>query len=285
MAGTDTPKIALLGSTGKAGREVLRILLERGDHDLHIYVRSRAKLEDQFPGIGSKSNVAIAEGSVSNTETVKTCLSGATVIICTLGSNDFEGSTILRESAKSILDALKELRKEQGSRTAPRMIYLSSSSQNKRFAAARPPGVDWLIKTAFQKGYEDLTAAESMLLAEADLVSLLRVQPGILIEEEGTGHEISTESVRLAASYPDLAQSFVELALNRSHDTLSEIGASSKGGDRVARYAPIILSRITGGLFTVYCPGGSAARRVLLGLSATVALTSVYLGSSVMFDL
>ena len=255
--------IALLGSTGKTGREVLRNLLTQGKYELQIYVRSKSRLSGIFPGIEEDSRVIIFAGAATDNTTIKACLLGADIIICTLGNNDYEPTTILRDSARSILTALKEIKQASTNWHPPRMIYLSSSSQNKRFAAARPPGVDWLIKTAFQNGYADLIAAETLLIAETSLVSVLKVQPGILIEEEGTGYEISTESVRLAASYEDLGQAFVELALERHYDPLAEVGVSSKGGDRAGRYAPEMLSRILAGIFIVYIPGGAAIRRVL----------------------
>ena len=135
------------------------------------------------------------------------------------------------------------------------MIYLSSSSRNKRFAAARPKAVHWLIETAFQNGYTDLKLAHRSIMADPSLVSVLLVQPGVLVEEAGTGYEINTEEVKLACSYEDLGGAFVELTLERSYDQLQEVGVSSKQGDRALRYSPIMFSRILAGFFACYVPG------------------------------
>ena len=265
QANKQTATLALLGSTGKTGREVLRSLLAKGVYNLHIYVRSKEKLDALFPGIETNPNVKLFVGSVEDHDNMQKCLYGVSIIICTLGSNEFEETTILRDSASSILLALEALRQRDTSWQKPRMIYLSSSTLNKRFAAARPAFVHWLISTAFQFGYADLKAAMSLLLEKPSLVSVLSVQPGVLVEETGTGYEISSTSVRLAAAYEDLGRACVELALERGYDALDEVGVSSKGGDRAARYAPTIFNRISMGLLCVYIPGALAVSRILSG--------------------
>ena len=259
--------IALLGSTGNTGSAVLRSLLTRGTHDLHIYVRSVAKLETLFPGISLNPKVTIFTGSAKDHNVVKRCIEGSELIICTLGSNDYTPTTILSDSARSIIDALRELKEKEESWRRPRMVYLSSSSKNKKFAAQRPPVVNWLIQTAFSAGYADLAVAEKLLTAEPELVDLLRVQPGVLVEEEGTGMAIDTDAVKLACSYEDLGRACVVLALDREYDALHEIGVSSKGGDRALRYAPIILSRLSGGLFIVFCSKLARVLGMLVGRS------------------
>ena len=259
---SDATTLALLGSTGNTGREVLRSLLAKGQYDLRIYVRSAEKLDALFPGIESNPRVKLFVGSAGDSKVIERCLDGAPLIICTLGSNEYHRTTILQDSAHSMIKALETLKLRSTVWHKPRMIYLSSSSQNKRFAAARPRVVHWLITTAFQMGYADLTGAESMLCAETSLVSILRVQPGVLVEEEGTGYEISTEAVKLATAYEDLGRACVDLALTRNYDALHEVGISSKGGDRAIRYAPTILSRISGGIFVCYVPGASMLGRI-----------------------
>ncbi|XXH03478.1 hypothetical protein Hte_009883 [Hypoxylon texense] len=258
-----TPTVALLGSTGKTGRVILRLLLASGLYNLKVYARSKERVATMFPGIMSNPRVQLFIGSAENVETMQECLRDARIIICTLGGNEFGPDTILRDSANSIMAALDSLRQRSRTWRRPRMVYLSSSTKNERFAAARPKIVHWLIETAFQNGYDDLQAAHDVILADPSLVSVLLVQPGVLVEEKGSGHEISVESVRLGCSYEDLGTAFVELALDDGYEKLDRVGVSSREGDAFLRYAPIIVSRISTGLFVCYFPGGEMIREAL----------------------
>ena len=64
------------------------------------------------------------------------------------------------------------------------------------------------------------------MLADASLVSVLLVQPAVLVEQLGSGYEISADEVKLGCSYEDLDGAFVELATERSYDELHEVGVS-----------------------------------------------------------
>ncbi len=72
-------KVALLGATGGTGQVVLRSLLNRGTANIQVYVRSKAKLERLFPGIGENPRVVIFVGPISDVSTVRDCLSGVDV--------------------------------------------------------------------------------------------------------------------------------------------------------------------------------------------------------------
>lgn len=260
---TSPDEIALLGVTGDTGRVLLRKLLENDQHDLRVYARSQEKVIQMFPGIESNPRVKLYIGSMENQELMRSLLSQVQTIVCTLGSKGFAPVSVMRQGAQAIVATLKQLRHDQKIWQAPRVIWLSSSSKNERFSAARPSVVDWLIKTAFQNGYIDLQGAHDLLLAHPDLLSVLFVQPGLLVNEEGTGFEISVDSVRMAASYEDLGAAFMELALDRQYESLNRIGVSSVGGNRGLRYAPIILFRLCRGIFTFYVPFGVAIDKAL----------------------
>lgn len=267
--------IALLGVTGHTGQVVLRILLaeQQNHHTLKIYARSREKLLQMFPSLADNKRVELYIGSIHDQSLVDSLLSGVDTIISTVGSDGMAPVFINREAAHAIVSSLNRMKKEgdastEEDRTAVqplprRVIWLSSSTKNARFAAARLAFVHWLIQTAFKVGYEDLQGAQDTLMARPDLCSVLWVQPGVLVDEAATGCEISVESVRLAASYEDLGRGFVELATNPSYADLREVGVSSKGGDRAARYAPYMLTRIFRGFLTCYVPFGIHADRLI----------------------
>ncbi|KAH6667443.1 hypothetical protein B0J14DRAFT_602264 [Halenospora varia] len=264
----NTRTIAIFGATGQTGRVVVRQLSAQAESNalqLQIYVRTKAKLVDLFPDIDTKSHVRIFEGALTDVEVVRNTLAGAQIIVCTLGENkNLPGVRVQRDGADSIVAALKDHKAQQEGWEKPHIFYLSSSTYNARFAAARPPLVHWLIETAFSHPYADLVKAQTKLVEYSSLLSITLIQPPVLIEEDGTGHEISTEFVRLAVSYEDLGSGFVEMILEDQYQELPAVGVSSKLGDRPMRYAPEIFRRIFWGLLaqikSVVFEGGDKVR-------------------------
>ncbi|KIM98528.1 hypothetical protein OIDMADRAFT_56880 [Oidiodendron maius Zn] len=139
---TIPPTICLLGAIGKTGRVVLSLLLAMDLYNLKIYARSKAKLVDIFPDITSNLRVQLYIGLVTDMSLIEKCLSGSRIISVTLGNNNFAPTTVLRESAYSIVTALNAFKLRGDTWQKPRMIYLSSSSENKRFIEDRP---NWYI--------------------------------------------------------------------------------------------------------------------------------------------
>lgn len=249
---------AVLGATGKTGRGVVEELLAKTDVKVHVYVRSMGKLLGLFPDIVSNDRVKVFQGSIRDAALMTKCLAGATTIIFTLGDNDNRPVSVIEDGAKTVLSALQTLSEcslDGQSWKTPRLIMLSSSTWNPRFAAARPPMVHWAIKTAFTLPYADLRRGQALFLESPSLCRTLLVQPGGLIQDEPSGYEISTEAVRLAATYPDLAAAFVELATVPAYDNLDAVGVSSKGGDNYPKYGPILGFWVVKGLCAQYIPG------------------------------
>jgi oxidoreductase AflX len=268
-----TPRTyAVLGGTGKAGRGVVRNLLEKTDGDVRIYVRSMEKLLSLFPTVASNPRISVFHGDVTDTGVMIGCLRGRDVIFFTLGENDNrKGVSVIEDGARTVLAALKILSDADGW-TPPRLILLSSSTWNEKFSAARPKIIDNMIKTAFNHPYADLRRGQT-LLVESELCNTLLVQPGGLVQDIATGYEISTETgglaflpcdtrlglltegVHLACTYEDLAAAFVELANNAAYEKVEAVGVSSMNGDNYARHAPTLFATILRGLFAQYIPG------------------------------
>jgi hypothetical protein len=246
--------IALFGATGKTGRVVLQHLRSAEDSaflELHVYVRSTKKLQGLFPDILSDQHVEIFEGSIADIDLLENCCRGVDTIICTMGENEnLPTVSVLEDTAHGILESLRRLQEgEGGTFQKPKLILLSSSTWNPKFAAARPLLVHWMIKTAFSYPYADLLRAQTKYMENSSLLTMILIQPPLLVEEEGTGYEISTEAVRLACSYPDLGAAMAEIVMDQSYHSLSAVGVSSKLGDRPLRYAPEIFRRIFWGMF------------------------------------
>ncbi|ETS83487.1 hypothetical protein PFICI_05363 [Pestalotiopsis fici W106-1] len=258
--------IAFLGATGRTGSATLGPLLANKDKhvQLRTYVRSKAKLLRLLPEIENDSSVEIREGQLDNVKNLTECFRGASIIICTVGENqNIPGLCTLQGAARCIVAALTTLQEEDENWSKPRFIMLSAAPENPRFRAAMPAPVLWLLHTAFYYSYADLSAAQDILAAAPQLMSLLLVQPPGIVEDEPTGHEISTESVRKTVTYADLGSAFAELALERAYDELHAVGVSSKGGDVSGKYEFELLSRMVIGLFAGYMPGYWPAKRFI----------------------
>lgn len=249
-------KLCVLGATGKTGRGIVKELLAKTDCNINIYVRSLEKLLGIFPHISSNDRVSIFEGSIKDAGLMTRCLAGASTIFFTLGDNDNKPISVIEDSAKTVLSALRTLSEssEYQPWEKPRLIMLSSSTWNPRFAAARPAVVHWAIKTAFHHPYTDLLKGQA-LFTESSLCNTLLVQPGAIMQDDPSGHEISTESVRLTATYADLAAAFVELATVPAYNELSAVGVSSRAGDNPLKYGPLMGYWIIKGLCAQYIPG------------------------------
>ncbi|KAJ5505774.1 hypothetical protein N7453_004731 [Penicillium expansum] len=107
-------KIAILGSTGRTGRAIVKNLLESEDesYHLHLLVRSKERLEGLIPGIQLHPRVTIEEGLPNEVAAVKNCLSEASFIVCTIGTNNNEpGIKTIQDTASTIVAALLELKK------------------------------------------------------------------------------------------------------------------------------------------------------------------------------
>ncbi|KAH7142684.1 hypothetical protein B0J13DRAFT_526137 [Dactylonectria estremocensis] len=262
MALAHPRRIAIFGATGGTGSATVRSFIKRQDFEnssseLTLMVRSKAKLSRLIPELASFSNVHIREGQLTDTATVRDCLRGVDVIICTIGENEnLPGCHPIQDIANSIVDALNDLKSSSSTEwTRPRLILLSSSTWNDRFAAHEPALIIWLLKTAFYHPYLDLRLATSTLAASPELLSLLLVQPSALVDDEASGMEISTESVGISVTYADLGNAFVEFALQKSYAELGAVGVTSKCENPLRKYGLELLSRVARGFVSGYMPG------------------------------
>ncbi|KAK6066331.1 Averufin oxidase A [Seiridium cupressi] len=260
--------LAFLGATGGTGRAALHTLQSDPKHyglQLRIFVRSKRKLLTLFPELESRSGVQIWESQLDDVHGIKECLSGAGVIICTLGENqNLPGLDVLQPGAKSILRALGELKEKQGAKwSKPRLLLLSSSTWNTRLSAHMPALMVRIVKTAFYHPYFDLRQATRLFQESPDLVSLLLVQPPAIVEDAPSGYRISAETTNPVVSYADLGAVFVELATERSYDTLDAVGVSSLQEGALRKWGSELLSRILIGLIAGSVPGYWSLKKLM----------------------
>ena len=96
---------AVLGATGKTGREIVKQLLAKDSYPVHlqIYIHSQTKLLGLLPSLSSDARVNVFEGSLTDTDLMTRCLSGAQTITCSIGENEnISGLRVMRDAALSM---------------------------------------------------------------------------------------------------------------------------------------------------------------------------------------
>ncbi|MEP7037968.1 MAG: SDR family oxidoreductase [Acidobacteriota bacterium] len=95
-------KIAIFGSTGGTGRELVRQALELG-HEVTAFARSPEKLDDL-----KRENLRIVKGDVVNYADVEKAAAGQEAVLSALGSPTLKaGDTTLSDGTKNIIEAME----------------------------------------------------------------------------------------------------------------------------------------------------------------------------------
>lgn len=96
-------KIAILGSTGGTGRELVKQALELG-HEVTAFARNPAKLDDlRHP------NLKIVQGDILNLSDVEKAVAGQEAVLSALGSPTLRsGDTTVSEGTKNVIEAMKK---------------------------------------------------------------------------------------------------------------------------------------------------------------------------------
>ncbi|KAJ3960380.1 hypothetical protein N0V92_002986 [Colletotrichum tropicale] len=260
MAPSEVQKLAFFGCTGSTGSAVLKSLLSNTNKStkIHVFVRSAHKLKLLFPGIESYSNVEITEGQLSDHALMVQCLSGATHIMCTIGSNDNQpGMRMHRDAVEAILAALSELHeKAEAGETwrRPHMTFLSSESISEKLSSHRPAWVHWLIMASLNHIYFDLATAEKKLISSS-LVTVTLFHAPFLFEGEYSGYTISTDEPAASASYGDLGAAMAEMAFL---PTEAEVQALTVASHKPMAFGPRTVEqvrRLTNGILGRFVPG------------------------------
>ena len=96
-------KLFLLGSTGKAGRAILREALERG-HFVTAYVRTPSKIAQPHP------HLALIQGDAIDTDRLAKYMAGHDAILSSLDAQTLKRSSLQRQLAESVRGAMESSR-------------------------------------------------------------------------------------------------------------------------------------------------------------------------------
>jgi putative NADH-flavin reductase len=97
-------KLAVFGSTGRTGLEVVKQALERG-HSVTAFVRNPERLTIAGEGLSTVT------GDVFDPDSVAETVQGKDAVICVLGQgNDIKKTSVRTEGTKNIINEMQKLR-------------------------------------------------------------------------------------------------------------------------------------------------------------------------------
>lgn len=95
-------KVIVFGSTGRVGTFALEYALAAG-HQVTAFARDKSKVKINHP------NLSVIEGDTYKPDTVLYALKqGFDAVIMAVGTSPFKSSTVVRDSTKIIVDAMKQ---------------------------------------------------------------------------------------------------------------------------------------------------------------------------------
>ena len=214
------PNYTIMGATGNTGGALLNLLLKAPNTNIHAYVRSKAKLLTQNPGLDENARVNIFEGSISDVSLIASALSPIIdVAFCVLAINEnTPGIRVAQDTTQSVIAALCHIRTADATAKLPKLIFLSSASLNPTLYEKDPAILHAFISRAFSNVYADLAFAEKDLRLHESWLSATFVQPGALVEDVQKGHALSLDQCSPLISYLDLAAGMIEIAESGKYD-------------------------------------------------------------------
>lgn len=252
------PTHALLGATGATGSAVLRFLLDEPVKNLklNIFIRNKAKLFKAFPELQEQPpiQISITEAQTDDIAALKSCLQGVEVIYNCISTNDSApGISISRDIAKSIIEALQQLKSEQKAAYRPPTIVINRSTTLNQGLRKEQGTFAAVIHFVLGDCYYDIEEGCNMMeraFKDGHLLDYIFADPPSLHESPGTGrtgYKFIFEGVQSPAlSYADLGASFVDLGLHKEQYIGKGVGVSATG--EVVTNWPLLMSYMARGL-------------------------------------
>jgi putative NADH-flavin reductase len=205
-----TMKIGLLGATGATGLIVLEKALAAG-HTVNALARNPSALK-------SDPKLTVVQGDVENQVAVDRVVEGVDVVISTLGTRkNHPGITVVRKGTETALKSMNRF-------GVKRILVVTSTMTNKR--THEPSIFDSLLYLALHDLalyflYQDLEAAERVLLAAGPAISWTIVQPPMLVPAKEVGYTMIENAPIPGATgmlpFADLAAALIEIAAAGSY--------------------------------------------------------------------
>lgn len=208
------PTFAILGSTGNCGSAIVQNLIQSSDNKIHAYCRNKAKLYRLLPEIVDNKKVEVFEGSIYDVELMADCIRGCKAVFLTVTTNDnVPGCRVSQDSAKAVVQALKDIKSKSGPGVKlPTLVLLSSATIDQHLSRNMPGWFRPIMLAAASHVYEDLRVTERLLRANEDWVSSIFIKPAGLSVDVPRGHQLTLDEEESFISYLDLAGGMIEAA-------------------------------------------------------------------------
>ena len=163
-------KVIVFGATGKTGIHVCREALEQG-HEVTAFTRSAGKIEGQV------TDLQVAQGDVTDADSVAASVAGQDAAIVALGSNGLRDKTTLSVGTRNVVDGM--IKHKVG-----RLVVLSAAGVGESWGQ-----ISWLAKILFRtllrNIYADHVAQEELLRGSS--LDWMIVRAAILKDGSATG--------------------------------------------------------------------------------------------------
>lgn len=194
-------RLVLFGATGRTGRIVRQLALERG-HEVTCFVRSPNKIECR------SSRLRIIQGDVTDTDAVADAVADHEASIITLGSNGLRDNSTLCVGTKNAVDGMAR----QG---VGRLVVLSAAGVGKSWKQI-PLLSRLLFRTLLRNIYSDHEAQEERVSKSS--LDWTIVRAGILNDEPASGNVIASNTAKIGKiSRADLAEFLVEQVMDGTY--------------------------------------------------------------------
>ena len=140
-------KIAVVGSTGRTGLEIVQQALDAG-HDVRALARTPSKMSLQHARLETREFDIL-------TSSIEDALDGIEAVIVSLGGAELKDSSTRSEGTRRLVAAMRE-------RGVPRIIVVSTAGVGDSFEQLSPRGQE-VVRTVIKEAVEDHGRQEKLV--------------------------------------------------------------------------------------------------------------------------
>ena len=186
-------KVIVFGATGKTGLHVCRQAVEQG-HKVTAFTRSPSKID------GQSTDLQVAQGDVTDADSVAASVAGQDAAIIALGSNGLRDRTTLSVGTRNVVNGMTK-------HGVGRLVVLSAAGVGESWKQT-----PWLAKIMFRtllrNIYADHVAQEELVMASS--LDWTIVRAAILKDGTATDEFTASNAVRVGhINRADLARFLV----------------------------------------------------------------------------
>jgi uncharacterized protein YbjT (DUF2867 family) len=186
-------QVVIFGATGGTGRELVKQALGHA-HSVRAFVRDPDRLKVVH------HRLEVVTGDATDAKSVAAAVAGQDAVLCALGVNDRKPNTVLSDSVRTIVEAMKE-------KDVRRLLFVSSLGVGATKGQLGPLYNHVLIPLRMKEIFADKETAETVV-RESGLDWTI-VQPGRLTNARLTGKYGAGPDAAKGRWFPKIARADV----------------------------------------------------------------------------